>query len=849
MTDRLQPVEGWRQFEQRIAKLTEPGGFAEFLSPEIQKRIEAKYPPPNIGRPKGLSIGSIGRWLETTSPDTPNPEAGFSMYEVGRAIAARNASFVWDAYEVYLDACAYNTESFKPPSETALGIPIAAAVHYGCGLLGLWHPLSYYRQPQYFRYGQGGWSTLTQASRKRFAHFYSNVLPLRAHLASNPFLQGRLFVFLDATGTTVDWTQIARLTSNDLCFLVRKESSQALHKWLTTSNDLDDFLDGVDLKDEKLKTELLGAQIFNEKEWEELIAIIDKAASGWISKTKNDAKRAMALRMLIVANYSALHLRLFEGVASHEAALNPLDDVKGILSCVVPLYTRTKKDQSSPLSAGTPKLLRSVKRLIIRAARLPTKTKRESSAAETSAYEFSDFANYIAGYGVKDNEGLNEAFEALEKQAFALEQTITCFARVEQLARTSGASSLRTENVIRECCLVESEVLAHVNEWGRWFRKEIGNERFVSDFSDDLTENNEGMVGASYKMLDLFGRLKQRASNRHSPEGAGCKHGKLKIDFRTLFLYSEPGCGKENLAKLIHLLGQLENDTYVDVIEWCGKCNKELKQLTDANDKERLAAWLNGWNDFDKEDPQIKIHSGKDLEVRMSKRPTNYYVLNCGEANTRDDLKSLLFGKFGKVSARRYAPDKRSGAILAGHLTAGTVFLDEFNTLDRSLDATFLRFLEKPYRYSVTFEGNMYSPNAQVLMILASNKDKDELVRDGRNPAVVFRATENFFRIPPLRERKEDIAIFVLHQLLAKKNAKAANEYSKCIHRLNTEGMRLICEMNWEENYRGVRSFLNTLLENREIRQLKEREISFDEVVEALQKIEALRSGPSRLSD
>lgn len=124
------------------------------------------------------------------------------------------------------------------------------------------------------------------------------------------------------------------------------------------------------------------------------------------------------------------------------------------------------------------------------------------------------------------------------------------------------------------------------------------------------------------------------------------------------------------------------------------------------------------------------------------------------------------------------------------------MFFDEFNTLNPNLDAVFLRFLEKPYRYMVELPNDTYAPEAGLLVLMASNKDQAELIKVGFNPAVVFRATENFFRIPPLRERKEDIAVFVLQQLLDRKE----NTNKQCIknmHRVSTEGMRLICDMIW----------------------------------------------------
>lgn len=843
--EKVKPIQGWFEFLNRIKLLSEKTKHQQLLTKKVRERF---------AQDRVTQFGEFGNVCE--------------------AIGKRNSQFVWDAYSVYLDTCVYNTLSFQ--NKGRLSTPLVGSVHYGCGLLGKWQALTYRPHEEYFQSkvskDSDGWSTLTASARKVFDNYYRNELPLRAHLASNPFLSIPIAIYLDAAKDT-NKNNVQGIISNICASLgathnvnfiyFGKNECQQLHNWFLHANDLDEFLDGRDFtnpNDEWLiNDETNDKFLFSRNTWNDIISCLEGATSGLlpekidvlnetqIANMSDDQKkkheldkynylkssRHIALRTIITAIYSALHLIIF---SNKSAIKTSIKDVKGILACIAPLYTRPGMTDQSMSIPG---------------------------------YEYCDFANYIAGYAITDvNSGdynIESSLKSFMNQLQALERTVSCFARIEQLALTyqSGAGTLTTENVIRECCIINHEVLRHVNKWQPWFDNNL--KPFAeqpSDFIAKLTKNDI-MVGASSKITDLLERIGRHVSSRYKMNNCGQTCSKLA--FKSIFLYSEPGCGKENIAKIIHLIGQTYKKNRVTSrvtnIIW-EKPDNYVKLLVSKKEAQNpwLEEWLQNWNDFDKEKIDVSFSGGSSdndpptgVNILNNK---NYYVLNCGVVKNDADFNRVFFGELiqKENSSTAHYPVTGSGAVLAAQLTGGSVFFDEFNTLDKRFDSKFLRFLEKPYRFTVNMNRNLLSFDAEILIIMASNKDQKQLIEElNFNPAVVFRATENFFRIPPLRERKEDIAVFVLHQLLAKKkSAIEAQQSMKCvtnIHRISTEGMRLICEMDWKENYRGVRSFINTLIENREIRKIEDSVVSFEEVLEALTKMDALHSGAAYLKE
>lgn len=147
--------------------------------------------------------------------------------------------------------------------------------------------------------------------------------------------------------------------------------------------------------------------------------------------------------------------------------------------------------------------------------------------------------------------------------------------------------------------------------------------------------------------------------------------------------------------------------------------------------------------------------TGKELAARAihelsSRAHAPFVAVNCG-AIPPNLIQSELFG-FEK-GAFTDAHCRRMGKIEAA--SGGTLFLDEISELPYDLQATFLRFIESRRFFRL---GSRKETQADVRILAATNRDVPTLVEEERFRLDLFyRLNVLEIRIPPLRERKEDI--------------------------------------------------------------------------------------------
>ncbi len=153
--------------------------------------------------------------------------------------------------------------------------------------------------------------------------------------------------------------------------------------------------------------------------------------------------------------------------------------------------------------------------------------------------------------------------------------------------------------------------------------------------------------------------------------------------------------------------------------------------------------------------------TGKELVARAihecSSAPQAPFVaLNCA-AIPRDLIESELFG---------YKRGAFSGAI-SEHLglfrsaEGGTIFLDEITEMDPHTQSKLLRALQE---HTVRPVGSSVEVPIDVKLIASTNREPEQAVREGSlRQDLYYRLQANIIRIPPLRERREDIALLVEH--------------------------------------------------------------------------------------
>ncbi len=208
-----------------------------------------------------------------------------------------------------------------------------------------------------------------------------------------------------------------------------------------------------------------------------------------------------------------------------------------------------------------------------------------------------------------------------------------------------------------------------------------------------------------------------------------------------------------------------------------------------------------------------------------------FVPVNCG-AIPIELVENELFGH--ERGAFTNAMTLQSGLIEEAN--GGTLFLDEIDCLPVLAQVKLLRFLqEKEYRPL----GASKIRRADVRVIAASNLDLEEAVENGRvRKDLFYRLNIISFTLPPLRERREDIALLAYHFL-----NKYSTEFHKDVDELTPEAVRRLTVYNWPGNVRELEHVIERAVVLSEGPTLKASDIALssvaDESQESLQEAKA----------
>ena len=149
----------------------------------------------------------------------------------------------------------------------------------------------------------------------------------------------------------------------------------------------------------------------------------------------------------------------------------------------------------------------------------------------------------------------------------------------------------------------------------------------------------------------------------------------------------------------------------------------------------------------------------KQIHQLSDRRNKPYVAINCA-AIPENLLESTLFGyeKGAFTGAAKAQPGKFEQA------NGGTLFLDEIGEMPLELQAKLLRVLQDQV---VERLGSLRSIHCDVRIVAATNQDLQQRVKDGKfREDLYFRLAVFPIRIPPLRERKNDILPLAEHFLV-----------------------------------------------------------------------------------
>jgi DNA-binding NtrC family response regulator len=186
------------------------------------------------------------------------------------------------------------------------------------------------------------------------------------------------------------------------------------------------------------------------------------------------------------------------------------------------------------------------------------------------------------------------------------------------------------------------------------------------------------------------------------------------------------------------------------------------------------------------------IHFSGNRAERM------FVPINCS-AIPDNLLESELFGHV--KGAFTGATESKQGLFLAAE--GGTLFLDEIGDLSHTLQAKLLRVLQDGRIRRV---GDFREIDTNVRIVAATNKDLAAMIRKGEfREDLYFRLAVIPVRVPPLRERREDIPLLVEHF------GKMFSAGKPPGIRFAGDALLLLCRYDWPGNVRELKNLVERL--------------------------------------
>jgi DNA-binding NtrC family response regulator len=191
---------------------------------------------------------------------------------------------------------------------------------------------------------------------------------------------------------------------------------------------------------------------------------------------------------------------------------------------------------------------------------------------------------------------------------------------------------------------------------------------------------------------------------------------------------------------------------------------------------------------------------GQAIHAASKRAHKPIVTVNCG-AIPEGIIESELFGH--EKGSFTGASDLRKGYFEIAD--GGTIFLDEIGELPLPTQVKFLRILENGEFMRV---GSSSAKRVDVRVIAATNKDLEREVNNKNfRPDLFYRLRSVNIRIPPLRERREDIPVFF---------TKFAKEFSEknsiTFLGITDDAMELMMQYYWPGNVRELRNVVESML-------------------------------------
>ena len=189
--------------------------------------------------------------------------------------------------------------------------------------------------------------------------------------------------------------------------------------------------------------------------------------------------------------------------------------------------------------------------------------------------------------------------------------------------------------------------------------------------------------------------------------------------------------------------------------------------------------------------------TGKELLARAIHRNSNradrsFVPVNCG-AIPENLLESELFGH----ARGAFTGAHKAKHGLFGEANGGTLFLDEIGEMPVALQVKLLRVLEND---EVRPVGESQARPIDVRLVAATSRTLEERVAEGAfREDLYYRLNVMHIRLPPLRDRPEDVPLLV-EAFLARFNRK----FGRNVQAVEPDAMKALLDCTWPGNIREL---------------------------------------------
>ena len=221
---------------------------------------------------------------------------------------------------------------------------------------------------------------------------------------------------------------------------------------------------------------------------------------------------------------------------------------------------------------------------------------------------------------------------------------------------------------------------------------------------------------------------------------------------------------------------------------------QRIKEIIDQIANTDVTVLIQGESGVGKEVVARSIH------LNSFRRERPFVKVNCA-ALPPDLLESELFGYEKGAFTGAYRQKQGRFELANG----GTIFLDEISEMSLSLQGKLLQVLQDR---EFSRLGGKKDIRVDVRVLVATNKNIEEGIKNGRfREDLYYRLNVVNIMIPPLRERREEIPIFVEYFL-----DKYGKKYGRKVPPFSTKTMEAFSEHHWAGNVRELENVIQRLV-------------------------------------